>query len=305
YGVKEAGGPSKVPPGWTEWHGLVGNSVYYDYTISNNGVPTHSTNEYLTDVINQTESQPFLMVLAPPAPHQPFTPAARHQGRFANVTADKHWLLQMPPSPLPASMLPRLDEVFRSRWEALLSVDEMVADVTDIKVPLLIKGPSVPTNFTNPNPVLNIDIAPTIIQLAGLQVPKKMDGRPIDINNGSLTERNMLIEYYGEGSNQTVDATCPWKYDSGRLSECYPQYECKCQDSRNNTFAFLPAIKHWYRLTLVQMLSCSGAECDHPFGVDEQPDNSFGVGEQSDNSSRVDDGDKKRHKRFKKKKCPF
>ncbi|KOB57469.1 Sulfatase, partial [Operophtera brumata] len=51
YGVKEAGGPSKVPPGWTEWHGLVGNSVYYDYTISNNGVPTRSTNEYLTDVI--------------------------------------------------------------------------------------------------------------------------------------------------------------------------------------------------------------------------------------------------------------
>ena len=26
-----------VPRGWGEWHGLKGNSVYYNYTISNNG----------------------------------------------------------------------------------------------------------------------------------------------------------------------------------------------------------------------------------------------------------------------------
>lgn len=39
---------------------------------------------------NQTESQPFLMVLAPPAPHQPFTPAPRHKGIYKNVTAVRH-----------------------------------------------------------------------------------------------------------------------------------------------------------------------------------------------------------------------
>lgn len=53
----------------------------------------------------------------------------------------------------------------------------------------------------------------------------------------------------------------------------------------------LPAIKHWYRVTLVQMLNCSGTECDHPFGVDDaevKPDEST-----------------KPYKRFKKKKCPF
>ncbi|XP_026755157.2 N-acetylglucosamine-6-sulfatase-like isoform X2 [Galleria mellonella] len=296
YGVKHAEGPSRVPPGWSEWHGLVGNSVYYNYTISNDGVPTHSTDLYLTDVIreisinyieNQTKSQPFLMVLAPPAPHQPFTPAPRHKGVFSNVTAlrqpnfnvvaeDKHWLLRMPPSPLPESMMSELDKAYRSRWEALLAVDEMVADVvqaleinalmedtyiiftsdngyhigqfsqvydkrqpyeTDIRVPLLIRGPGIKKNTQNPQPVTNIDLAPTILQLAGLE-PKKMDGHPLELlKEEDNMERLMLVEYYGEGRDGTVDPKCPWIYDSDHLAECHPLYDCKCQDSKNNTFA--------------------------------------------------------------------
>ncbi|XP_026728245.1 N-acetylglucosamine-6-sulfatase-like [Trichoplusia ni] len=298
YGAAEAGGPEAIPPGWSEWHALVGNSVYYNYTISNNGVPTHSTELYLTDVIrelgvsyieNQTESEPFLMVLAPPAPHQPFTPAPRHAGKYSNVTAvrhpnfnvpaeDKHWLLRMPPTPLPESMLPELDRVYRSRWESLLAVDEMVADIvgtlearamsdntyviytsdngyhvgqfsqvydkrqpyeSDIKVPLLVKGPGVPANSTSAQPVLNIDLAPTIIQLAGLDPPSHMDGRPIVMSGEGKTERYMLIEYHGEGRTGSVDDKCPWKYDGNKLAECYPQYDCKCQDSRNNTYSCL------------------------------------------------------------------
>ncbi|VVD04637.1 unnamed protein product, partial [Leptidea sinapis] len=277
YGVEAAGGPQTVPPGWTEWHGLVGNSVYYDYTLSNNGVPTHSTNLYLTDVIrdlgisyieNQTESQPFLMVLAPPAPHQPFEPAARHRDAFLNVTVvqhpnfnvastDKHWLITMPPSPLPQSMMGELDRVYRSRWETLLSVDEMVADIVealdtnnlledtyiiytsdngyhigqfsqvydkrqpyeaDIKVPLLIRGPNIQKNSTDNQPVLNTDLAPTILELAGLAATKSMDGRPIKFAEDRNIERKMLVEYYGESRDGTVDPTCPWTYDKHNLA---------------------------------------------------------------------------------------
>ncbi|XP_068623497.1 N-acetylglucosamine-6-sulfatase-like [Battus philenor] len=298
YGVQAAGGPEVVPPGWSEWHGLVGNSVYYNYTISNNGVPTHSTDLYLTDIIrdlgvsyieNQTESQPFLMVLAPPAPHQPFTPAPRHKGVFSNVTAvrnpnfniaakDKHWLITMPPSPLPEEMMPELDRVYRSRWESLLAVDEMVADVvgtldrqslldntyviytsdngyhigqfaqvydkrqpyeTDTKVPLIIKGPGIKQNVKNEQPVINIDLAPTILTLAGVKPSRLMDGRPINFTDEAKGERTMLVEYYGEAKDGTVDTECPWYYDNGNLAQCHPQYDCKCQDSRNNTFGCL------------------------------------------------------------------
>ncbi|CAG5022847.1 unnamed protein product [Parnassius apollo] len=302
YGVKAAGGPEQVPPGWKEWYGLVGNSVYYNFTLSNNGVPTYSTDLYLTDIIrdlsigyieNQTQSQPFLMVLAPPAPHQPFDPAPRHKGVFSNVTAvrhpnfnvadnDKHWLISMPPSPLPEVMMPELDRVYRSRWESLLAVDEMVADVvealdsnslldntyiiftsdngyhigqfsqvydkrqpyeTDIKVPLIIKGPGFQENVKNDQPIVNIDLAPTIISLAGLKPPKTMDGKAIDFNNDiTREERTFLVEYYGEARDGTVDPKCLWNYDDENLAQCYPDYECKCQDSRNNTYGCIRRI---------------------------------------------------------------
>lgn len=365
YGMNAANGDAPVPPGWTEWHGLIGNSVYYNYTISNNGVPTYSTDQYLTDVIrelavsyieNQTESAPFLMVVAPPAPHQPFTPAPRHQDMYSNITAvrnpnfnvaaeDKHWLLRMSPSPLPAASLPELDRVYRQRWQTLLAVDEMVADIvdtletrglmdntyviytsdngyhmgqfsqmydkrqayeSDIKVPLLIKGPGIKPNTSQTDPVLNIDIGPTIIHLAGL-TQAGMDGRPINFEEGK-SERYMLIEYHGEGRTGSVDENCPWKYDGDNLAECYPQYDCKCQDSRNNTYGclrhiadridmkycvfaddekfeemynlrkdpyelhnavndILPAIKHWYKLVLSRLLTCAGHKsCDDQIG---------------------------------------
>lgn len=65
---------------------------------------------------------------------------------------------------------------------------------------------------------MNIDLAPTIIKLAGLEVPEYMDGKPIDMQNEKIIERNMLIEYYGEGKDGTVDENCPWKYDSDNLA---------------------------------------------------------------------------------------
>ena len=37
YGGAGEGGTAHVPPGWSDWLGLVGNSVYYNYTLSANG----------------------------------------------------------------------------------------------------------------------------------------------------------------------------------------------------------------------------------------------------------------------------
>lgn len=86
-----AGGVAHIPPGWTNWQGLVGNSVYYNYVISNNGVAEKHGNDYEADylpnvVLNKTLAfldeyagqQPFFAMVSPPACHGPADPAPQY-----------------------------------------------------------------------------------------------------------------------------------------------------------------------------------------------------------------------------------
>ena len=83
YALPPSGvGPEHVPLGWTRWFGLVGNSVYYNYDISNDGKREHHGADYATDYlpdlvknesvkfIQDASDLPFFMYIAPPAPHQ-------------------------------------------------------------------------------------------------------------------------------------------------------------------------------------------------------------------------------------------
>lgn len=111
-----------MPPGYTEWYGLQGNSKYYNYTLNENGNLTQygdNDDDYLTDVLvwmnlwkfssvlcshrfrvfilqkqkttkflaQQTDTQPFFAMISPPAPHAPFLPAKRHENSFDKIKA--------------------------------------------------------------------------------------------------------------------------------------------------------------------------------------------------------------------------
>ncbi|KAF0038927.1 hypothetical protein F2P81_009411 [Scophthalmus maximus] len=128
----------------------VGNSQYYNYTLSVNGKEEKHTDsyekDYLTDLIanrslkfldDRSPQHPFFLMLSPPAPHSPWTAAPQYQNDFGDVKAprdgsfdkpgkDKHWLLRQPINPMPNSSLTFLDNAYRKRWQTLLSVDDMV-----------------------------------------------------------------------------------------------------------------------------------------------------------------------------------
>ncbi|KAJ8339503.1 hypothetical protein SKAU_G00362890 [Synaphobranchus kaupii] len=262
YGKKEAGGVGYVPPGWDQWHALVGNSQYYNYSLSVNGKEEkHGDSydkDYLTDLIVNRSLTP-------------------RDGNFDKPGKDKHWLLRQPLNPMPNSSIEFLDNAFRRRWQTLLSVDDLVEKVVkklqdlkelnntyiffssdhgyhtgqfslpidkrqlyefDIRVPLMVRGPGIKPNQTLKAPVLNIDFGPTFLDIAGVNLSTvNMDGQSFlpqmapSLRNGT-SRPYFLVEYTGEG-HSAPDPACP-KLGPG-LSECFP--DCVCEDAFNNTYA--------------------------------------------------------------------
>lgn len=132
-----------------------------------------------------------------------------------NFTASDHHRVVRSQSPLdPYGIAPQVDELFQNRWRSLLSVDDLMMDVVnkltqhgqldntyflftsdhgfqlgqfnlpscklqpyehDIRVPMFVKGPGIVKS--SPSFVTGmVDIAPTIITLAGGEPPDTMDG---------------------------------------------------------------------------------------------------------------------------------
>jgi arylsulfatase A-like enzyme len=84
--------PWYVPPGWDEWRAfLSGRSPYYDFEMSVDGRRStfgSEPSDYSTDVLARSaertihgtpSDEPLFLFLATSAPHQPGTPAPRHE----------------------------------------------------------------------------------------------------------------------------------------------------------------------------------------------------------------------------------
>ncbi|XP_063073693.1 N-acetylglucosamine-6-sulfatase [Engraulis encrasicolus] len=190
---------------------------------------------------------------------------------------DKHWLIRQAKTPMSNSSIEFLDTAFRKRWRTLLSVDDLVEKLLqrlevrgelentyifftsdngyhtgqfslpmdkrqlyefDIRVPLLVRGPNIKPNQTTPMLVANVDLGPTILDMAGIDYNKtQMDGMsflPVLTGqaNSSTWRTDVLVEYEGEGSNVS-DPACPLLGPG--VTECFP--DCVCEDSFNNTYA--------------------------------------------------------------------
>lgn len=82
-----------------------------------------------------------------------------------------------------------------------------------IRIPFMVRGPGFPAG-TVQQPVLNIDIAPTLLELAGASVPDTVDGRSLVPFLGraspSSWRNDVLIEKYGARWQSYALRTVDW-----------------------------------------------------------------------------------------------
>jgi len=257
----------RVPPGWGEWQTFVedggqaiGDSVYYDYTLNENGTLVaygHTSADYSTDLlaartirfIMDKADAPFFAVYAPFAPHEPAVPAARHAGTFAGIdpwrppnwceadVSDKPVWVQFMAAITTPDGIAHTDALRARQLETLLAVDEDVATMltmleklglTDqtlvvftsdngfmwrehwwpsklaayeesLRVPLVLRMPVMePLPRTVAGMALNIDLAPTFVELAGLPIPDSVDGASLlRLLAGEPWRTDFLFENWG------------------------------------------------------------------------------------------------------------
>ena len=128
---------------------------------------------------------------------------------------DKHWFIRTQPRTFNSTAEQEIDRVYRDRLRTLLSVDDLVDGVLrrvpnleetfvlftsdhgyhmgqfgltidkrqpyefDIRIPLMIRGPGIAPGTKTDAVALTIDLAPTILDMAGVQRPDYMDGKSL------------------------------------------------------------------------------------------------------------------------------
>jgi|tagenome__1003787_1003787.scaffolds.fasta_scaffold20972679_3 N-acetylglucosamine-6-sulfatase len=166
--------------------------------------------------------------------------------------------------------------------EHRLAQGKMTAFEHDIRVPLVVAGPGVPSDKTITGIAENIDLRPTFSQLAGARVPANVDGRSLaSLLHGGSTKGwrgSALVEHHGpDRAKNDPDLPAPGSgnptsYEALRTGEVvYVEYSdgereyynlARDPYQRHNTYGRLDATKR-LRLhnELRAMKNCRGKSC--------------------------------------------
>jgi N-acetylglucosamine-6-sulfatase len=146
-----------IPPGWDEWNAVSGNFLSDDLNENGHIVSYDADRYHLDDVLSEkasgyaeraarpdppffTVDRPFLMWIGTKAPHQPATPAPRHENAYPSVSlprqpsfdegdvSDKPAWIRDNPS-LSAEQKVYMEELHRKRLQSMLAVDDVIGDL--------------------------------------------------------------------------------------------------------------------------------------------------------------------------------
>ena len=81
---------------------------------------------------------------------------------------------------------------------------------TDLRVPLIVRGPGIKAGSLQTALTANVDIAPTMVSLAGLPMPASIDGRslaPLLLGQNATNRNALLIEHADPANTKLLGAT--------------------------------------------------------------------------------------------------
>jgi arylsulfatase A-like enzyme len=138
-----------------------------------------------------------------------------------------------------------------------------------IRVPLLIRGGGFPAGRTVAQPVSNVDLAPTIVALAGAHAGRGMDGRPLlplALDPNLAKDRALLIEGYGGSRDRPSFAAVRdprWlyvEYATGER-ELYDLQSDPYQLTSRHKAPALAGVRAGLAQRLARLRKCAGASC--------------------------------------------
>jgi N-acetylglucosamine-6-sulfatase len=133
-----------------------------------------------------------------------------------------------------------------------------------IGIPLMVRGPGVPAGTTDAF-ALTIDLAPTLLELAGVALPDSIDGRSlVPFLRGrppSSWRRDVMIENYGSGFSYTLRSS-DWMYNHQDTEE-FELYDMRKDpyQVKNLYRTADPALIASLRQRLASLTACRGAAC--------------------------------------------
>jgi arylsulfatase A-like enzyme len=137
-----------------------------------------------------------------------------------------------------------------------------------IRVPLMMRGPGIPPGVTVSDPVINADLAPTIVGVANASPGLVMDGRsliPLARQPGIASGRDLLIEnpaFKGVPGFKAVrtDRYIYAEHDSG-AKELYDLQKDPFELQSRHASPAYSAIRTQLAKRLLQLQDCAGAGC--------------------------------------------